>query len=165
MRNLSFGLLLWLLALPSFGATGWFKDQTCSANSAIRDADLVLSGSAFFCADDTTVLNSFSKVLATQGWVLDLVRAGDQLQGGAGACVVEVYMPFKASGATVSATTGIPQLRGDADGNGIEDAAFALDGTVSKGALRGFLAPSLVFKVTTIPTAGQQCVIAVLGRR
>jgi hypothetical protein len=167
MKKILLALALLLLASVAEAqtVTGWYKSQSCAAAGKIANADLSLNVAAYYCINSTAGLNSFSPVLLTSGWVLDVVRAGDILQGAAGACQVELYAPFKGAGATVTTTTGIAPIRGDVDGDGVEESSYPLDGTQNQVALRGFLSPSLVFKVTTLPLAGEQCVIAVLGRR
>lgn len=157
VKCLAFAAIL-SLASPSWAVNGWFSNPDCTGGSPSS----LVSAPVYFCADSTAVLNSFSSVLQTRGFVLYISRTGDRNQLLAGIGEVKVFEHPGAAGAAVTASTGLDQRGADVDGDGIED-TLSLNGAVSRGSLNGFTATGLTLQITALPAATEQMVITVVG--
>ncbi len=149
-----------LIATSASALSGWFSRADCTGNVVTS----LTTGTAYFCADSAAVLNSFSSVLGTRGFVLYVTRTGDRSQTSAGIGEVRVYETQADPGSTVIVSTGLDQRGADVDADGIED-TLSLNGAPNRGAINEFTANALVLQITVLPAVSETMVIAVTGIR
>lgn len=149
-------------AVPAGAATGWFSSSGCNG-APLSAPRLSQSGPVYYCIDSTTTVSGFSPVLLALGvrW-FSVERHADTNQVSAGACTVKLWRTVKAAGTAVSVSTGLTEISGDSDGDGVQN-DLALSGAANLRVIHDIRTHGLTVQTIAAAAASEQCVIAFMA--
>lgn len=140
-----------VIVAASASAGNWYANSAGTGNAlpALGTERYV----AFYVFNDSDSTH-FSNVLCTQECdELTLVFHQDT-SAASGTAEIRVWETSAACGSAVSASTGLTQISGDIDGDGVQDDQTLNGTSVNRRRLRKFWAQGLTLEVTTASASG-----------